>query len=308
VTWGAAMLASLSATLDRPGWWILGLTSFLVRGGLLVFLLPIVVLPTPAGLANAVAPTLVGFVFGSPSDSFVALVLLAAVALAVWLLGGGLIAAWIDGEFVALVGASPALGLGDADRRGVTWRSLAAWLMSHVPLLVAISWGVARLVDAIYSELIAPGDVTIHIAIRVALRIPEVIAVVGLAWLAGEAAGGLAVRHLALTGGTVRGALVSGWLDLVRRPSALAILLLTNATVLLAAAPTALAAGFAWERVRGYLADGVDPVVVGLALGAFVAIWLAGLALVGVAVAWRSAAWTFETARRIASARTAVPM
>ena len=56
---GRVLRASLAAVLGRPRWWLIALAGYLVRGGLLLFLVPIVVLPTPAGLANAVAPTLV---------------------------------------------------------------------------------------------------------------------------------------------------------------------------------------------------------------------------------------------------------
>jgi hypothetical protein len=62
----ASLAASLLATLSRPAWWAMALAAFLARGGILVVLLPIVTLPTVAGLANA-CPALVGFVFGGPS-------------------------------------------------------------------------------------------------------------------------------------------------------------------------------------------------------------------------------------------------
>jgi hypothetical protein len=53
-----------------------------------------------------------------------------------------------------------------------------------------------------------------------------------------------------------------------------------------------------WERVRDVILDGRDPVVVLGAVAIWVAMWLGGLVLAGVAAAFRTAAWTFEAARR----------
>ena len=43
---GAALVASLMVTLANPATWVLGLVTFLLRGGLLVVLAPIVVIPS----------------------------------------------------------------------------------------------------------------------------------------------------------------------------------------------------------------------------------------------------------------------
>lgn len=294
------MAASLVATLEHPRWWLLALAGFLVRGGLLVFLLPIVVLPTPAGLTNAVAPTLVGFVFGSPSESFVTLVVVLIVGFAAWLLLGGLLAAWIDVALAGEVARDRQPGSHAPDRPGLAWRALVARLASHLPLAIVLSWAAVRLVEAVYAEYVTPGDVTVPIVLRVVLRIPEVIAAIVVVWLAGETAGGLAVRHLALRPRTsMLAALARSWLDLLVRPTVLASLLVTNAVVIMVSAPAAAAAAFAWGRLRTALAAGLEPYVVATTVAAFVTIWLAGLGLAAVAVAWRGAAWTYETARRL---------
>ena len=59
--WPAAMLGALLSTLARPRWWAMSLAAFLVRGGVLLILLPIVALPSIAGLAAAFGQALVGF-------------------------------------------------------------------------------------------------------------------------------------------------------------------------------------------------------------------------------------------------------
>lgn len=184
MSWGRAQLASLAVVVDRPRWWLLALAGFLVRGGMLVFLLPIVILPTPAGLANAVAPSLVGFVFGSPSDSFIALVQWSVISFVLWLLLGGYVASWLE---VALVREAA----GIAPARSLALRGLGIRLAAHAPFAIALAWGAIRVVDAVYGELISPGDIAIPIALRVVLRVPEVVVVLVVTWLAGETVGGL---------------------------------------------------------------------------------------------------------------------
>ena len=58
MTRGAALTRALLATLATPVTWPLALAAFLLRGGILVFTLPILVLPTPVGLGNVLAPTI----------------------------------------------------------------------------------------------------------------------------------------------------------------------------------------------------------------------------------------------------------
>ena len=71
---------------------------------------------------------------------------------------------------------------------------------------------------------------------RVLAWVPEVAAVVGGAWILGEVVGGLALRHLVLTGASIPAALRAASRDLVRRPlSTLATTLVTDAGLALAA-------------------------------------------------------------------------
>ena len=56
---GGAVLASLLVTIGRPAWWLVALAGFLVRGGFVVFVLPIVLLPSPLAISNVVAPIIV---------------------------------------------------------------------------------------------------------------------------------------------------------------------------------------------------------------------------------------------------------
>jgi hypothetical protein len=132
------------------------------------------------------------------------------------------------------------------------------------------------------------------------VAVPESIAVIGLAWLLGEAAGGLAAREVVLGGRGGLGAAMAAWAGLVRRPlGSLATLVWTTIVLLIATAPGLLAAAAAWRWTRAALWDGGDPLEQVAAIGVFVALWLATLALTGFAAALRSSAWTAEWLRRL---------
>ena len=51
--WGTVITGAVVVTLLRPISWALGLASFLAGGGILLLASPILVLPTPTGLQNA---------------------------------------------------------------------------------------------------------------------------------------------------------------------------------------------------------------------------------------------------------------
>ena len=188
---------SARAVLANRRWALLSLAAFLVRGGLLVLLVPLIPLPTTAALANAFGPALVGFVFGGVSVSFLILVGSIVGALAAWLLLGGLVGAALDLEMVRAVPDHDGRSIMGSAMRGQTWRAFVLRLVGHAPTAVAAVWGAATLVGAAYTELISPGDPTIPVALRVILRAPAVVAVLISAWVLGEAVGGAAVRHLA---------------------------------------------------------------------------------------------------------------
>jgi len=299
-----SLAASLLATLTRPAWWAMALAGFLVRGGILVLLLPIVALPTVAGLANAFGPTLVGFVFGGPSPSF--LVTLASIALATlaWLVIGGLLGGGLDLALVRDAARDEELEGVRSPRSGGPGRAFVVRVVAHLPTGAVIAFGAVRLVEASYDELIRPGSPSIPVAIRVALRIPEIVALLAAALVIGEALGGLAVRHLAW-GASVPPALGRAIRSLVR-PSALATLVLTNGALAAVIVGSATAAGIAWDHLRVVLVDGGTGTEVRLALVVFSLAWTAGLWLTSLAVAWRSVAWTFEVARHL-PARTIEP-
>jgi hypothetical protein len=90
-----------------------------------------------------------------------------------------------------------------------------------------------------------------------------------------------------------------GWLDVVRRPHlALSASIAGTAILAVATGPVLLATGTGWDRVRVLLVEARDPLAIGVAIAIWVATWLGGLVLVGVAAALRAALWTFIALRR----------
>lgn len=299
-----SLAAALLATLARPAWWALALAGFLVRGGFLVVFLPLVQLPSVAGLANAVGPTLVGFVFGGPSVPFLVLVGTIALAAIAWLLAGGLLGGSLDLALIREAAAEEELEDRDAPRFGGARRAFALRAIAHGPTAAVLAWGAVRVVDAAYQELIRPGDPAIPVAVRVALRIPEIVALLAVAWGVGEAVGGAAVRHLAW-GASVPRALGRAGRTLVR-PSGVVTFVVTNASFGAVVLASATASGVAWDHLRVVLVDGGTGNEIRLALILFSLTWAGGLWLLALAAAWRATAWTFEVARHL-PARTAEP-
>lgn len=251
--------------------------------------------PTTAAMANALGPALVGFVFGGPSPAFIVLAVAVVALLVAWLVLGGLAGAWLD---LALVGEVADEGLAGIDRPsgGGAWRALGVRAIAHLPTVAVIAWGATRFVDQAYQELIHPGDPTIPVVVRVILRVPDIVAWLVAAWIAGETIGGLAVRHLAW-GASVPRALGRACVSLIR-PAALAVLVLTDAVLVAGIAVGFGAIAVAWGAARVALVDGASSLVTALALALLSAAWLVALWLIGLAAAWRSAAWTMEVGRR----------
>ena len=286
---------SLLAVLSRPRWWVLALAAFLARGGLLLLLLPLIPLPSTAALANALGPTLVGFVFGGPSVPFLILVgSMAAMTLA-WFVLSGVVGAAIDLALIRDAAAEDDLDDRVQPVAGGSWRVAAVRWLAHVPTAVAIAVGLVAVVDAAYRELIRPGDPTVPVAIRVILQVPVNVGAIVAAWVIGEAVGGVAERRLAWGSGVARS--LGGGVAGLFRPAGLLVLVATNATLVVAIVGGDLAIGLAFEHARRVILDGGAITDRGLALGFLSVSWIGTAVLVAIAAAWRSAAWTFEVGR-----------
>lgn len=306
-SWSDGVVAALLATLERPAAWVLALAGFLARGGIVLFLLAIVTLPTPARLQVEVSPLLVPLVFGQVSPGLVTVAMVIAGMAVAWLLLGGLVGAWTDAILARSLVSVEATSTAAVPAR-VVFSAFLVRLLAHLPLAIALTFGAVRIVTVAYAELLTPFEVTTPLAIRILSGAPEAITAIGLTWWLGEAAGGLAVREVVLAGRGPAAAVVFGWLGLVRRPlGAVRTLLLVTLVVFLAIGPALIASRAAWDRLRVALADRSDGAEVILSLVMLVALWCGGLVLAAVSTAFRSAAWTAEWGRGpSARARSAV--
>jgi hypothetical protein len=291
-TWLGSMRSSLIATLAHPEWWAMALAGFLVRGGIVLILLPIVSLPTPGQLANALAPTIDVLAFEGLTVPRLLLSLALAAGIVATITAAGLAGAWFDLALMREAATDEDLDLrwhpGDARLR----RAFLLRVTAHVPTMLAISYATVRLIFAAYEELLSPGDPGVPLPGRVIERAPEALVVVALAWLAGESVGGMAVRRAAM-GQPWRAALGGGVRQLLRARG-VATLGLTTAVGVVVVVGFLAGIGGAWEHLRSYLFDDVSAGQVAAALLVLVASWILGIAVLGAALAWRATAWTAE--------------
>ncbi|HEX7948927.1 MAG TPA: hypothetical protein VF494_01155 [Candidatus Limnocylindrales bacterium] len=298
--WRAAMTAAVLATLGRGGWWLVALATFLVRGGLLLLIPPLLILPTPAELASVVPGSLVGTGLAHPTAALVTLVAGLSLGVMAIVFLTTVAGTWLD---LALAGAQAhdeeleVLGPGDRSHPVSLWPAIEVRLAAHVPTAIAVGVGLVVLGNALQAELLSPPE-PLPLALRVLLREPLMTAAIVTAWLLGESVGSLAIRRLASTGSeSTLVALRRAVADVVR-PSGLATLLVTSTVVGATVAILWVTAGRAFDRVWPLVIEPTRDGLLLLALGLLVGTWAAGLWLLAIALAWRSAAWTAEVLRR----------
>ena len=296
-SWRAGLLAATGATLVRGRWWLLALAAFLLRGGILVAIPPILLVPSPARLASLVSPNLVGSGLTDPSPALAALAALTSVGVFVLLLVTTLVGAWLDVALVDAAATDPELArLSRAAPARVSLEAaIEARLVAHVPTAIALVIGLFVLRDAATAELTSPQG-TGPLVLRILGRAPIASAAIVVAWVVGEAWGGVAVRRLVAERSVAR-ALRRGLRDLVR-PGTIATFATSTLVVAVSLVALWLSAGRAFERLWPVLADAGDDVIVLIGLGLLVASWAAGLWLLAIGLAFRSVAWTAEVLRR----------
>jgi hypothetical protein len=321
VTRGAAFFAAVLVAIGRPAWWLMALATFLLRGGIVLVLLPIVTLPTPLALSNAFAPLLLPLAFGRIEPAIVVGAGLLVVLLLVWLVGGGRIAAGIDVAFVREA-ATAAIDEGVAGRddpsspdgaalppprrstKALGWRVLAVRLIAWLPLALAIGIGLARIVQVTYVELTRPVDVDTPLVVRVAGEAVSQLGLIVVAWIVGEVIGGVASRRVVLGRGRHGSAIERSVLTTAARPLSWLVPWIGTTVILFVVMGFTLAASAsAWTRAVAALSDRrADPLVAIPTLLIFVTLWLAAMFLGGVILAVRSASQTFEHVRLMAAA------
>ena len=299
-------LAALLAALGRPSWWVLALAGFLVRGGIAIFLLAIVALPSPLALANVLEPIVTPLYLGRAAPATLAILVTGVGSLVAWLVLGSWLAAVTE---VALIrdaraaAVDEALAPGDPSPAGrrLAAGERAAHLVALIPAAFALGVGSIQVVGVAYRELINPTDAS-PIVLRVLTGAAASVIAIVVLWVLGEIVGGMAVRRIVIGGQPVVGAVAGAAADLVRRPTGgLVAPLVTTVLLAIDLAAMLTVVSIVWSQVRTVLArPGDGPVAVGLALISFGAAWCLALLVTGLIDAWRSAAMTFEATRRIA--------
>jgi hypothetical protein len=299
------------------------LAGFLVRGGLVLLLLPSVVLPSVIGIAGATGVHAFAL-SGDPTPWFVEVLAAAGFGLLLWLLLSALLGSLVD---VWLVRAALEVGGGEPGRSlpsasfGLLLRLAAIRLACLAPLAMALLWAGGRVYTATYNDLISPSNLAVSLPVRVIGDATDAVALVVGAWLACETIGAIAARRSILSGEAAWRAIGGALVEILRRP---VWTLLTVAASLAASAVATVAAflatawAFEWVTVA---ARAQEPIAVRLGVGAFATTrdfrpvvfllavlalataWLVALALSGISSAWRSAAFTHEVAAALGPPR-----
>ncbi|MGA2512349.1 MAG: hypothetical protein ABSG37_01850 [Candidatus Limnocylindrales bacterium] len=304
---------------------IVALAGFLLRGGIVLLLVPISVLPSVIGIAGATGVDAFG-IDGRPTFWLFEMVAIFSALSAVWLLLAFLVGSLID---IWLIEAAidPA---GQALRRSRSLPDLRIVLdlaairaVCVVPLVLAIVWASSRIYDAAYVQLTTPTNLATPLPVRVVESSADAFVVIGLVWLASEVVAAVAVRRLVLLDPGVPRSIVGALVQVVRRPisTVSTVVVFFGASVAaIGLAMAATATVFDWIRVAarteqpllitlglGPLSATRDfrPAVFMLATAALGVTWLVTLAIAGVASAWRSAAFTVETAAALSETQTA---
>lgn len=304
----AVTVAALLAVLGRPAWWVLAIAGFLVRGGILAFLVAVVSLPSPLALSNVLGPVVLPVALGRVSAETVVVLGLAVGFVVSWLVVGGWFAAATEVSLIREAhGAARDEGLPTGpDRPRGRWlvtRSAAVHLLAHLPTLAAAAFATIEAIGVAYRELTNPSDAgPIALRVVVGTAVPIVIAV-GL-WLLGEIVGGFAARRVVLGDASVGRALVGAVDDVIGRPGGGLIMPVTTSAILIVDLAAVLAiVTVVWTEVRDRLARPLDdPLATALTVATLGAAWTLALVVTGLIAAWRSVALTFERDRVSASA------
>ena len=290
-----ALARAAVTTRQRPSLWIVALCGFLARRGIILFLLPVIPLPSTVGLATFVGPTSVTAA-GLTPDSVVRLTIVVALVVG-WLLLGNLVGAMADDAIVA--GLDPA-GQADAARpdRGRLTRLVGLRLVALFPLIAVVAFTARSVGDLVYHELILPSDSAAPILLRVVQGAQVQVAAILLAWIAGEVLGGIAVRLTILEDRSFARAIGGSIVHVVRHPVTTVVATVVGVAVLIAALGLPLmATGRAWTSVVEAFSGTIDGSAVVVATILLVSSWVAAAILAAVVAAWRGALWTGEVAR-----------
>jgi hypothetical protein len=292
-SWRGVLGAAFAAPAERPDLWLLGTLSFCLRGGAILLLAPIVVLPTQVEVRLALGANL-----GSTglTPGFFALVAFVA-------LGSGVLAlAVLQGLARIDVRAFNALTGETRGRPGlVSWLfvieafTLLAVVLAAVPLAASIG-------QATLDEILRPSS-NASIYVRVLSQVAPILALTAALVPVIDTVSAFTAREL-LLGRSLRASLRTGLGRLVGAPvrsvGAAVVAWLSLGLIVLA---VGWALTVAWQATRAALLASTsvsdlfarpDTLVVALLLAA---VFVSGLALCGYVSAFRAALWTLASQR-----------
>lgn len=309
--WRTGIDSAVLTVLGQPSLWLTGALGFLLRGGVLILLAPVLVLPTPIDIR-----TFLGSGLGSAgfSPELVGAIVAAGVVALGLVLVGLLLLAWLELHNFERLTADPEASLHLGDRRlrhfsgsarrrllldlfGIQWAAFGLLALSSVPLVVMG-------LEVTYAEIIRPtSGEALYMRILGGLHQPLfllVVALVVVEVLAATASRSLLSRRL----------VVAEVSEEHRRETPLRVVgagLRTLVTAVLGwsvtlalVVPALWAISLVWQQVRAtLLMPGTDdPAGAGLVMaGLLAAAWLAAIALAGFASALRGALWSVESLR-----------
>jgi hypothetical protein len=302
--------AALAIVWHEPSLWAFGALSFAVRGGWLLLAVPIITFPGDGQLSTIFGPVLTT---SGPSSGLA--VLLAIAGVAALLVAGVaiLLAAYADvsafdrtvhrRETAGLRSGRVARELVGGERRGLLARVAGVQALGLLAIL-AVAGVVGRQVPQIVvAELQFPSNATDPVVTRVLGQIRgDLLVLVAMVVLVDIAVAIVSRRLMARGFGLADGA-HPGSRSAARGLPRIVLTAVTCWIVTVAVlVPVLWVSGLGWAAVRDlFLAPGMpsgpDLVRELLTLVAFVATWVAGFALAGLASAVRASLWTMGSLR-----------
>lgn len=324
--WRPALASALAGVVGQPSLWLIGSLSFALRGGLLLLLASMVVLPTPIELRMLLGSNLGSSGF---TPQFLLLLTVAGLLLGVLVLLTQALVAYLELSAFERLLRGPDMAdelsgrpFTPPDRRTRRWllvTLLGLQLLVLGGVIVAAIPLINGIVTLAYQEVIRPSlGGTIYVRLFNGVRDEVFVLLAGLVVV--ELVSSVATRRLLLRGygltarppatgvlaslAALIQALGGGLLRPLRRPlRTLATLVLVWALSLAAVVPLSWGLKVAWSSVRGaYLgpAWGSRPdELAGLAVVtlALCGIWVAAVLLGGFVSALRAALWSADALR-----------
>jgi len=301
----APVRAAAAVVAREPSLSALGALSFAVRGGWLLLAVPIITFPGEGQLSTIFGPVLTT---SGPSSGLAVLLVIAGVAALVVAGTAMLLAAYAEvSAFDRIVRRAETIDLRSGpvprelrarERRGLVARVAGVQSLGLVVILVVAGVVGRQIPQIVIAELQFPSNSTDTVVTRVLGEIRGELLVLAAVVVLVDIVVAVASRRVMASRSGLSGGGSPGFATAVRRLSRLVLTAAACwAVTIVVLLPILWVTGFTWAAVRDlFLAPGtpskLDLIRLLLTLLAFVATWVGGLALAGLASALRAALWT----------------